>query len=134
MIWVGASAAVVQLHSQQRQTCNSTMPGWFVQDEAFQNFTRLLLKVSEHTWGIDTKQAPQSWDVWNNTAFRKARVDNPLFAIAESSWQRQAEYIQWGVEARTSSEMCVTTSISGEFHCARRRSCHWIPEHVWPLS
>lgn len=78
---------------------------WCVQDEAFQNFTRLLLKVPEHTWGIDTKQAPQHWDVWNNADFRKALVDNPLFATAEESWGRQAAYIQWGVEARSPSLM-----------------------------
>jgi hypothetical protein len=74
-----------------------------LQDEAFQNFTRLLLKVPEHTWGMDTKQAPQNWDVWSNAAFRKALTDSPLFAVAEGAWGRQAEYIQWGVEVCTLS-------------------------------
>ena len=73
-----------------------------MQDEAFLNFTRLLLKIPEHTWGIDTKDAPQHWDVWANEDLRKARTDIPLFKVAEESWGRQAQYIQWGIEVRYS--------------------------------
>jgi Domain of unknown function (DUF5054) len=71
-----------------------------VQDTAFQNFTRLLLKVPEHTWGLDTKVAPAHWDVWSNEDFRAALVGIPEFAAAEQEWLRQAEYVRWAIDVR----------------------------------
>eukprot|EP00892_Ulva_mutabilis_P005410 jgi/Ulvmu1/3240/UM150_0013.1 len=73
--------------------------GCVIQDPAFQNFTRLFLKVPEHTWGIDTKSAPASWGVWGNDDFRAALKDNPKFAQAEQSWSRQRQYISWSLQA-----------------------------------
>lgn len=72
-----------------------------MQDPSFQNFTRLFLKVPEHTWGIDSKTAPASWEVWSNDEFRAALLDNPKFAQAEASWSRQRDYISWSLQARS---------------------------------
>jgi hypothetical protein len=75
--------------------------GWedvCVQDPVFRNFTRLLLKVPEHIWGIDSKVAPATFDVWQNADFRAALGSNKLFAIAEESWLRQSAYIPWSIQ------------------------------------
>lgn len=72
-----------------------------VQDTAFQNFTRLFLKTPEHTWGIDSKSAPASWDVWDNTAFREALNGSDKFQNAEYSWTRQGQYIKWSLQVCT---------------------------------
>jgi hypothetical protein len=71
-----------------------------LQDPAFRNFTRFLLKVPEHTWGIDSKVAPASWGVWGNDEFREALQNDDLFSIAEESWRRQASYVNWAIEVR----------------------------------
>jgi hypothetical protein len=71
-----------------------------LQDPAFRNFSRLLLKAPEHTWGVDTKQAPASFNIWKNDEFRAALGNNTLFATAEKSWDKQFAYIPWSVQVR----------------------------------
>ena len=35
-------------------------------DIEFKRFTRLLMKIPEHTWGCDSKRLPNDWDTWKN--------------------------------------------------------------------
>lgn len=79
--------------------CRCVTRSMLPQDPAFQNFTRLFLKAPEHTWGIDSKTAPASWDTWDNAAFRAARNSSEKFAQAEHSWARQSRYIEWSLQA-----------------------------------
>ena len=73
------------------------------QDPAFRNFTRLLLKIPEHTWGIDSKSAPGDWNIWDNAGMAEAMKTNPLWGVAADSWVRQNAYIGWAVEVRDTS-------------------------------
>jgi hypothetical protein len=61
-------------------------------DPAVANFTRLLLKNAEHTWG-------KSWTYftdkknWSNAAFEEARQSSPTYAKeAIASWEEQRLY------------------------------------------
>jgi hypothetical protein len=69
-------------------------------EKAFHKFSRLLLKIPEHTWGVDTKEYPGDYTRWSNTDLQTALESNVSeFKIAVESWQRQRAYTQWAVEA-----------------------------------
>ena len=68
----------------------------------FANFTRLLLKVPEHTWGNDIKKSLAEYDPgsWTNEQFRAALEggkDNYVRTV--EAWHRQRAYLLWAVEA-----------------------------------
>ena len=68
----------------------------------FANFTRLLLKVPEHTWGNDIKKSLAEYDpgAWTNEQFRAALEggkDNYVRTV--EAWHRQRAYLLWAVEA-----------------------------------
>ncbi|KAL4451756.1 hypothetical protein ABPG75_007418 [Micractinium tetrahymenae] len=72
------------------------------EDPAFQRFSRLLLKLPEHTWGVDVKEYPNNWDIWANADLHKKLAeltgpDDP-FQVAIDSWARQRAYNQWAVQ------------------------------------
>ena len=57
-------------------------------------FSLLLLKASEHTWGLDGRcQTPGKGDVthWSNVDFAKVRA-SPLFTDQEDAWNEQRSY------------------------------------------
>lgn len=72
-----------------------------VTDAALTNFTRLLLKTSEHTFGLHTIL---DQTVWQNVDVAKA-LEAPgthvgaMFATAVASWAEQREYIDHAVNA-----------------------------------
>lgn len=67
-------------------------------DAAFLRFSRLLLKVPEHTWGVDTKQYPGDYHRWSNVQLQGALIEgDPRFAAAIDSWERQRAYNSWAV-------------------------------------
>ncbi|CAE7237749.1 unnamed protein product [Symbiodinium sp. CCMP2592] len=69
-----------------------------VQDASVANFTRFLLKIPEHTWGVDIKTTLHDFKNWSNEAFEAARKgDNYL--QTELSWRRQRDYLHWALEA-----------------------------------
>lgn len=41
------------------------------EDPAFDAFSRMLLKIPEHTWGADVKKALADWGNWTNSKFHK---------------------------------------------------------------
>lgn len=73
-----------------------------LQDPDFRNFTRLLLKVPEQAWGVDTASIP-GYDSapWGTEEFRKERKHNDALQAAAQSWARQANYIEWSMEVRS---------------------------------
>ena len=68
-------------------------------DAAFNKFSRLLLKIPEHTWGVDTKDYPGDYTRWSNIELQQALSTNdPKFMAAIDSWVRQRAYGTWALE------------------------------------
>jgi len=68
----------------------------------FANFTRLMLKVPEHTWGNDIKKSLAEYDPesWTNAKFRAALASGKEnYARTVEAWRRQRAYLKWAVEA-----------------------------------
>jgi hypothetical protein len=68
-----------------------------LQDPHFRNFTRLLLKLPERAWGVDSSRFPGASPAWKNHDFHKARKEDESFQIAEQSWELQSSYIDWSM-------------------------------------
>ncbi len=78
-------------------------------DAAYRQFSRALLKIPEHTWGLDVKTHLADYVNYANALFDAAR-DKPNFQKMEASWQEQRAYVDeavaalprtpWGDEAR----------------------------------
>ncbi|KAL3138964.1 hypothetical protein ABBQ32_005773 [Trebouxia sp. C0010 RCD-2024] len=77
-----------------------TATAWKVEEAAYRNFSRLLLKIPEHTWGFDTKTFLHDESNWSNKNFHAqldAHAQNYEDNIAQ--WQRQRGYMTWALEA-----------------------------------
>lgn len=69
------------------------------EDPDFDAFSRLLIKVPEHTWGADAKRALGDWAAWNNSAFHAALAARaPNFMSIVHSWVRQRAYNVWAIQ------------------------------------
>ncbi|KAL6772128.1 hypothetical protein ACKKBG_A29040 [Auxenochlorella protothecoides x Auxenochlorella symbiontica] len=69
------------------------------EDPAFDAFSRLLLKVPEHTWGVDIKKALMDYTHWSNHKFhQQLRSRAPNFLATVQSWLRQRAYNLWAVQ------------------------------------
>ncbi|KAK9915574.1 hypothetical protein WJX75_001002 [Coccomyxa subellipsoidea] len=67
-------------------------------DPKMRNFTRMLIKVPEHTWGPDVKVYLNDYDNWSNDLFAEMRgMDN--YQYMEDAWTRQASYSEWAMQA-----------------------------------
>lgn len=95
-----------------------------LQDPAFRNFTRLLLKLPEHTWGLDAAHYPAAFDVWDNESFRKALQEDDAFKMAEEAWQRQLRYVPWSIEVRPLPLFAAVTSPFARRSLASLRAGH----------
>eukprot|EP00823_Brevimastigomonas_motovehiculus_P008810 TRINITY_DN824_c0_g1_i2.p1 TRINITY_DN824_c0_g1~~TRINITY_DN824_c0_g1_i2.p1 ORF type:complete len:655 (+),score=144.20 TRINITY_DN824_c0_g1_i2:280-2244(+) len=70
----------------------------------FANFSRLLLKGTEHTWGCDVKKLLKhghaEWNYWSNIDLTKARATVSGYKDLENSWDEQRNYaIKYAVAA-----------------------------------
>ncbi|KAI8471932.1 MAG: hypothetical protein J3K34DRAFT_520136 [Monoraphidium minutum] len=75
--------------------CASEGPAW-------EDFTRLLLKVPEHTWGADVKNTLHDTSNYNNDAFKACATGPascPNYQELVTSWRRQAAYIDHALAA-----------------------------------
>lgn len=75
-----------------RSVCIAPGGGCAPGDAAVANFTRLLLKNSEHTWGLSVFyfMDPKNW---TNAAFNAARAASPKYAAQSiASWHEQRAY------------------------------------------
>lgn len=66
--------------------------------EALRQFSRKLILVPEHTWGMDEKTHLADWDNYAAGPFRAARA-LPNFQKFEASWAEQRAYIDQALEA-----------------------------------
>ena len=71
----------------QRGQCNLT-------DERFFNFSALLLKNAEHTWGKDVKTFLHDTTAWDNEEFHEAVQTESNFKDMINSWMEQRN---WGL-------------------------------------
>ena len=65
---------------------------------AFQAFSRSLLMVPEHTWGLDVKTHLNDWTNYGREPFDAAR-QRPNFQKMEASWAEQRAYVSDAVAA-----------------------------------
>eukprot|EP00775_Hariotina_reticulata_P006744 gene6744-6964_t len=89
---------------------------------AFFNFSRLLVKVPEHTWGVDIKKTLHDFTNYSNADFHQClpaakghgpalqqhaqdaslpvrTAPCPNYEVSIHSWDRQAAYIDWALQA-----------------------------------
>ncbi|KAI8469213.1 MAG: hypothetical protein J3K34DRAFT_459474 [Monoraphidium minutum] len=74
--------------------CDSKGPG-------FERFSRLVIKVAEHTWGLAFNEALGDATNYTN-AYLHPRLANisslPRYARVVESWRRQRDYVAWALE------------------------------------
>jgi hypothetical protein len=87
-----------------------------IKSQDFLNFTRLLLKASEHTWGMDVKEMLDADDLqgvyyaWNNTAFARS-LSSPLVQALSQSWVEQRNWaIDYALQALPANHTIVTAA------------------------
>ncbi len=68
------------------------------QSSSFKAFSRFLLMVPEHTWGLDMKTHLKDFQAYGAAAFKAARGQAD-FLLLESSWKEQRAYLHAAVEA-----------------------------------
>lgn len=90
---------VAQFRSILRLRANCIREGECDQSDLnFKNFNRLLIKASEHTWGLDVKTFLHDTDNWSNSDFEKVRSGNN-YQIMQYSWLEQRAYITNSIKA-----------------------------------
>lgn len=68
-------------------------------DDSRLAFGRRLAMVAEHTCGVDVKTFLRDEAAWDRPEFEAARLRDPRFRFAESSWAEQRGYLGIAVEA-----------------------------------
>lgn len=68
------------------------------QADTFKHFNRALLKIPEHTWGLDVKTHLADFENYRNDLFDAAR-GKPNFQKMEASWQEQRAYLDEALAA-----------------------------------
>ena len=66
--------------------------------EKLHAFSRSLLLVPEHTWGLDLKTHLRDWEHYDAPAFQQARSGENYHKM-EASWEEQRAYLQQAVDA-----------------------------------
>ena len=69
-------------------------PELYLDDVRIQNFSRLLIKNGEHTWGKDVKTYLGDWTNWGNEAFL-AHINTAPYQDMIASWLEQRS---WGID------------------------------------
>ena len=69
-------------------------PELYLDDVRIQNFSRLLIKNGEHTWGKDVKTYLGDWTNWDNEAFL-AHINTAPYQDMIASWLEQRS---WGID------------------------------------
>ena len=89
---------------------------------------KICLKVAEHTWGVDVKSTIADYINWDNAKFHALLEEGaPNFAEAVGSWQRQAKYVDWALEALGLTPQVRTNQL---WRTARRPQQHCM---LWTL-
>lgn len=69
-------------------------PALYLEDVRILNFSRLLIKTGEHTWGKDVQKFLNDWSDWDNEAFY-SHLNTSHFQDMVKSWEEQRT---WGIE------------------------------------
>jgi hypothetical protein len=69
-----------------------------LQDSRLVAFNRMLLKLSEHTWGLDVKTFLADWNVWSNAAFH-ASLTLKNFSTMVNSWIEQRYFLTAAIQS-----------------------------------
>lgn len=90
---------------------------------AMQQFSRKLLMIPEHTWGLDEKENLADYATYRNDDFKKARR-RKVWKRFESSWNEQREYLTQALETlpqtkRKEAETRLATTV------AKKSTGHW---------
>lgn len=73
---------------------------WDSQEPWYRNMSRFLLKIPEHTWGVDIKTTLRDEVSWSNAALQsQLHLSTLPFVATVRSWQRQREYVDWALDA-----------------------------------
>ena len=75
--------------------------------DGFAAFSRSLLLVPEHTWGLDVKEHVGDDHSFGAAEFAQAR-ETPGFRRLEASWREQRDYLDTALAALGDSEMAAT--------------------------
>jgi hypothetical protein len=86
--------------------------------EGWEDFSRLLLKVSEHTWGLDGRCNTEPQTSWPNKDFELIR-STPMFTQQEFAWGEQRQYLTKALAALNASAP-FAQSIAAEIALLRR--------------
>ena len=62
------------------------------------DFGEKLLRVAEHTWGLDVKTHLKDWEIYEPADFQKSRAKSNFLKI-EESWREKREYLTEAVES-----------------------------------
>jgi len=68
-------------------------------DKRFFDFNRLLLKISEHTDGMDIKTYLHDETNWSDKAFHKLQYTASNYETVTKSWLEQRDYLTYAVKA-----------------------------------
>eukprot|EP01114_Cavostelium_apophysatum_P014791 TRINITY_DN3921_c0_g1_i1.p1 TRINITY_DN3921_c0_g1~~TRINITY_DN3921_c0_g1_i1.p1 ORF type:complete len:770 (+),score=169.72 TRINITY_DN3921_c0_g1_i1:47-2311(+) len=92
-------AAQFRAISRVRSACLQTPVCQEIKNTSqWRNFDLLLMKVAEHTWGLDVKTFLNDWGNWSNAAFEKVRT-LPNYELMINSWIEQRQFIVNAVAA-----------------------------------
>ena len=86
-------------------------------DAAFRAFSRSLLMVPEHTWGLDVKTHLDDWTNYGREPFDAAR-QRPNFQKMETSWAEQRVYVSDAVAALGAVAALDATALRAEAEAA----------------
>ncbi len=101
--WIHGAGSDPQKVAQFRELCRRRR-SWLAagrvspDDRAFRAFSRALLLVAEHTWGLDSKLHLADYTHYGATQFRAARGQEN-FKRMEASWDEQRAYVREAVAA-----------------------------------
>jgi hypothetical protein len=70
-----------------------------VNDARIKNFSRFLVKIAEHTWGMDVKTFLADSTNWKNADLERNRHTAKNFLTIQNSWFEQRSFIDMAVEA-----------------------------------
>jgi hypothetical protein len=75
-----------------------------IDSSAYRNFSRFLLLVPEHTWGMDVKTHLADFEAYSADAFQ-AKRELPNFKKMAASWDEQRGYVRRAVDELGDSDL-----------------------------
>src|SRR5262249_36145807 len=95
-------------------------------DPRFGRFSRSLLMVPEHTWGLDTKKHLGDWVNYDAARFGAAR-ELPHFRHFAASWDEQRAYLDEAIDALGDAQKTEAAERLAELEPRRPVSAEWTP-------